>query len=399
MYKVTILFTFVHAIFAAPADTVDFEPVNEFSLNLLQNVFAFQENFGTQNFALSPISAWNVFSLLSEGASGATFDELSQCLRLPKDQKITQALHESADQVLQRNTKDVVLKKQAAMFADKSLQIHQDFCLSATQHHTDIYTVNTTNTTRLAKDINYYICLATDGRIKTAVNEEFLQNLRLLLVDVMYFKANWTYPFDAAETRKEPFFDQQGRSIGTVDMMHQKTLNKLVDLPIMEADMLELTYGEDKEFSMVIFLPYTGVSLKKLLNNLIAKSSRTWMDELRNREAMNDVDCYIPRFKISSQLDLVQPLKYMGLYSIFDDMKAELPGIADESLFVSKTVQKVELEVTEEGTLASVATVVGLENRIFGPTIEVNRPFAYTILERKSNVILFAGVYSGPSAE
>lgn len=401
MYK-AVLFTIVHAIAAsaAPADNyVHLDPVNEFSLSLLQNVYAFQDNFGQQNFAVSPISAWNVFSLLSEGASGTTFDELSQLLRLPKDSAVTQSLHKATDKVLQKDNKDVVLKKQAAMFAERSLRIHQDFCLSAARHNTDIYTVNSTNTRKLTNDINYYICLATDGRIKDAINEDFLQDLRLLLVDVMYFKANWTNPFIVSDTRKEPFFDQQGRNIGHVNMMHQKALNKLVDLPNLEADMLELTYGDSKEFSMIILVPYNGVPLKRLLNNLIAQPTNTWIKQLTEREQTNEVDCYVPKFKISSQLDLVQPLKFMGLYSIFDIMKAELPGIADEPLFVSKTIQKVELEVTEEGTVASVATVVGLENRILGPTIEVNRPFAYMVMERKSNVILFAGVYAVPNID
>lgn len=396
MLKAVVIITLVNSVLTAPSG-VNFSPINEFSFNLLQNVFAYQENFGPQNLAVSPVSVWNIFSLLSGGASGATFAELSQLLRLPKDVRVTQDLHLASNSVLKVRNKDVILNKQAAMFAERELQIHPEFCESASKYNTEIYTVDASNTTKLANDINYFICMATEGAIKDAVKPDLLENLRLLLVDAMYFKANWTTPFDSRQTKRETFYDQQGRSIGDVNMMYQKAPNKIVYAAELEADVLELTYGEDKEFAMVIFLPDYGVPLKRVLNNLSTKPTDAWTMLLQNEEQMSSVECQVPRFKISSQLDLIQPLKYMGLYSIFDEMKAELPGISDSPLYVSKTIQKTELEVTEEGTVAAVATVVGLENRILGPSINVNKPFVYAIVNRRHNIVLFTGVYTNPS--
>ncbi|CAG9122390.1 unnamed protein product [Plutella xylostella] len=396
MLKAVVIITLVNSVLTAPSG-VNFSPINEFSFNLLQNVFAYQENFGPQNLAVSPVSVWNIFSLLSGGASGATFAELSQLLRLPKDVRVTQDLHLASNSVLKVKNKDVILNKQAAMFAERELQIHPEFCESASKYNTEIYTVDASNTTKLANDINYFICMATEGAIKDAVKPDLLENLRLLLVDAMYFKANWTTPFDSRQTKRETFYDQQGRSIGDVNMMYQKAPNKIVYAAELEADVLELTYGEDKEFAMVIFLPDYGVPLKRVLNNLSTKPTDAWTMLLQNEEQMSSVECQVPRFKISSQLDLIQPLKYMGLYSIFDEMKAELPGISDSPLYVSKTIQKTELEVTEEGTVAAVATVVGLENRILGPSINVNKPFVYAIVNRRHNIVLFTGVYTNPS--
>ncbi|KAG7296701.1 hypothetical protein JYU34_020579 [Plutella xylostella] len=396
MLKAVVIITLVNSVLTAPSG-VNFSPINEFSFNLLQNVFAYQENFGPQNLAVSPVSVWNIFSLLSGGASGATFAELSQLLRLPKDVRVTQDLHLASNSVLKVKNKDVILNKQAAMFVERELQIHPEFCESASKYNTEIYTVDASNTTKLANDINYFICMATEGAIKDAVKPDLLENLRLLLVDAMYFKANWTTPFDSRQTKRETFYDQQGRSIGDVNMMYQKAPNKIVYAAELEADVLELTYGEDKEFAMVIFLPDYGVPLKRVLNNLSTKPTDAWTKLLQNEEQMSSVECQVPRFKISSQLDLIQPLKYMGLYSIFDEMKAELPGISDSPLYVSKTIQKTELEVTEEGTVAAVATVVGLENRILGPSINVNKPFVYAIVNRRHNIVLFTGVYTNPS--
>lgn len=395
MWKVVLL-AFAGVVYTAPSPVVDFTPINEFALRLLENTHAAQRLFGRKNVAISPLSVWSIFSLLAEGSSGETFHELMRGLQLPRDLRATQALHVAARSILKTNNRDVILNGQSAMFSDCTLQIHPEFCQAALGYNTDIYSVDPTNTTKLANDINYYICVATQGRILNAVKPEFLENLRMIIVDALYFKANWTVPFNPQNTREETFYDHQGKSLGSVNMMRQKAPHSLTDLPEIGAQVLELTYGQDKEFSMLIFLPEEGMAVRNLLSNLVSQPN-TWLEKIRSTGEAS-VECLVPRFKVSSQTDLIPPLQYSGIVNIFDKQKAQLPGVSDTPLFVSKTIQKVEIDVNESGTVASSTTIVGLENRVFGPRFEVNREFVYLIIERKTNVILFAGVYEEPSA-
>lgn len=386
-------FAIVFLSYAVAAPTADFSPLNEFSLQLLDHTYTYQENFGKSNKAISPVSVWSLFSLLAEGSSGQTFQELVKELRLPTDLRATQALHLATNNLLKSDFQDVLLKGKSAMFSDCSLQIHPEFCEAATSYSTDIYSVDPKNTTKLAHDINYYICLATEGRIINAVEEKTLENLRLILVDALFFKANWTYPFDSTQTRQEAFYDYQGKTIGSVNMMYHKAPHYFGDATEIQATVLEMTYGKNEEFSMVLLLPFEGTSIKKLLSNLAAQPF-SWINDIRIE---GDIDVYVPRFKISSKSDLIPPLQYIGIQTIFDVQKAELPGISDSPLFISSAFQNVNIEVTEDGTVAASATVVGLQDRILGQRFEANRDFVFLIMERKSNLILFAGVYEEPS--
>ncbi|PZC83246.1 hypothetical protein B5X24_HaOG208337 [Helicoverpa armigera] len=390
------LLAFVAAAAARSASPIDFTPVNEFTLQLLENTYAFQENFGTKNIALSPLSVWSIFALLAEGSSGETFSELVSALRLPKDLRKTQCLHTAASDVLKSRDQDVIVKGQSAMFTECSTKVHDEFCQSALMYDMSIYAAETKNSTELAHDINVFICYATDGRILNAVKPQDLDNLQMVLIDALYFKANWTHPFDSTQTKVEDFYNSQGKTIGKVNMMYHKAPHYVGDSDELSAQVLEMTYGKNEDYSMIIILPYDGISIKTVLNNLATKS-QNWMDDFRSEGSLPGIDTYIPRFSLSSRLDLIPPLMYSGITSIFDRTKAKLPGIADNPLYVTSSIQNVEIEVNEEGTVAAAATIVGLEDRILGQRFEANKEFIFLITQRSCNVILFAGVYGEPS--
>ncbi|CAK1547631.1 unnamed protein product [Leptosia nina] len=393
MWKIVFLVSIVVATPTNPG--VDFAPINQFALKLLDNVYAFQESFGEQNVAISPLSVWSIFSLLAEGSAGETFLELMRELRLPNDLRSTQALHSAVVNLLKYSDKDVTLKGQSAMFSDFNIKIHQEFCDSANYYKNDVYSVDPKNTTFLAQDINYYICVATEGKIRNAVQPKDLDNLRMILIDALYFKASWTYPFDPTQTKEEAFYNSQGKPIGTVNMMYHKAPHNFGDANSIGAQILEMTYGKTEQYAMMILLPFDGMPLKRLLNNL-ANQPLDWMTEFKSG-GLPEIDCFVPRFKISTQADLIPPLQYTGILSIFDVEKAQLPGVSDSPLFVSKTIQSVELEVTEEGTVAASSTVVGLEDRILSQRFEANKEFVFVITDRSSGLILFSGVYAVPA--
>ncbi|XP_072946478.1 serine protease inhibitor-like [Epargyreus clarus] len=395
MWRIVALVTLVAG---APTelDNIDVAPINHFTFNLLNNVYAFQESFGQKNVVVSPLSIWSTFALLAEGSAGDTFTELMRGLALPNDLRATQALQGAVAQILKSGDKDVTLNRQAAIFSDRSLLIHPEFCQSANLYNTEVFSVDPSNTTKLAYDINYFICLATEGRIKEAITPELVENLRMTLVDALYFKASWTFPFDPTQTKQEAFYNSQGRTIGSVNMMYHKAPHNIGDSNSIGAQILEMTYGRNERFSMFIMLPFDGMPLSRMLGNL-GMQSLDWMSEFRSAGIFPEIDCFIPRFKISSQLDLVPPLQYSGITRIFDAAQAELPGVSDSPLFVSKTIQNVEIEVNEEGTVAASSTIVGLEDRILGQRFEANKEFVFLVMDRLSGLVIFAGVYGQPS--
>lgn len=390
------LITLVGLASAAPTADVDFSPLNTFSLKLLYNTYAFQESYGEKNLVISPLSIWSMFTLLAEGCSGDTFDELMLGLRLPKDPLGTTALHLAASDILLRREQDVVLEGLSGVFADSNLNIHEEFCQYAKGFDTQVFVVDASNKTMLANDINSYICRVTRGRILEAVTPRVLENLRMVLVDGLYFKANWTYPFDSTHTRQEAFYNFQGKTIGAVNMMYHKASHNVGDAPQIGAQILEMPYGKNEQLSMLILLPFDGMPLQKLLENL-STQPLDWISQFKAAEKLQEIDCFIPRFRITSKSDMIPPLMYMGINEVFDYTKAQMPGISDTPLYVSKTVQSVGIEVSEEGTVAASTTFIGLEDRMLSQRFEANKEFVFLITERRSGAIVFAGVYAKPS--
>ena len=80
---------------------------------------------------------------------------------------------------------------------------------------------------------------------------------------------------------------------------------------------------------------------------------------------------------------------------------ADFSGISDKPLLVNMVEQKVRIDVTEKGTEFAAVTVVGMVTSGIGKpvtppkvTVDVNRPFIYTIREATSGTILLLGTLS-----
>ena len=110
-----------------------------------------------------------------------------------------------------------------------------------------------------------------------------------------------------------------------------------------------------------------------------------------------EVYIYIPRFKNEAKYTLNNELISMGMKLPFTDA-ANLTGIADAQLMVSKVVHKTYVDVNEDGTEAAAVTSI----EVFAtavpeiPVFRADRPFLYAIRERSTGVILFIGILGNP---
>ena len=108
----------------------------------------------------------------------------------------------------------------------------------------------------------------------------------------------------------------------------------------------------------------------------------------------------MPKFKYESSFDLIEPLKNFGLSKIFE-YSAFDRFVAEDTLGVSEVHQSAVIELDEEGTTAAAVTYIGLAKSAFHMNIEkheinLNRPFAYAIIDSKTNEVLFLGKVTNP---
>lgn len=355
------------------------------------------------NFIMSPITVWSVLAVIAEGAAGDTRNEINNVLRLSaRNKESTRTGFRNITQWLQVNTGTVKLAKINAIFVDKDRLPLPEFTeVSKNYYQTEMVTLDFKDSVRSANILNQAISNITHGKIPNMVDASYFQDSQMVLTSALYFKGQWSMPFNASSTSKMPFYDSKGQKIGDVNMMYNRHTYPFSNIRELQARVIELPYGNENRLSMLIMLPNPGVSLEDMFSNFKNVNLDTFFEELRvSKEEYSDdeVDCYIPRFKIQSDIDLTNVLKNrLGIQELFDQSRAKLPFMARTPLYVSKVVHKAEIEVTEEGTEAAGVTVAEFSNRIGVVQFQANRPFTYMIIEKVTNSIVFGGFYKTPS--
>lgn len=170
------------------------------------------------------------------------------------------------------------------------------------------------------------------------------------------------------------------------------------------------------KMSMFVILPRKKQTLEKVLQLLTTMPIAKLIEILADAEQQfvdEDVEVYLPRFDTNSDLNLNIVLQQMGITEIFDPDVADLLGIYPEYLYVSRIIQKAEIEVNEEGTVAAAAAGkftssimrLGWCFLFLGgafayksppPIFRANKPFAYLIIDKQTRSIVFAGKVSSP---
>jgi len=247
--------------------------------------------------------------------------------------------------------------------------------------------------------INNWCADKTKDKIKEIIEKQISNDIMMYLINALYFKSNWQFEFDKADTKQDDFTKSNSQT-KKVNMMEQTAaLPYYVDQYLQ---CIEMPYG-NQAFSMMAILPAADMDIEQLIDYLDNTKFQNIVDNLYPRV----VWLRMPRFKIECDILLNDPLEKVGLQRMFDKNFADFNNIYDkdkvsDNLYVSKIKQKTFVEVSEEGTEAAAVTVievaVGESQLLPPPPVQffANRPFLYLIREKSTGAILFIGRMDEP---
>lgn len=201
------------------------------------------------------------------------------------------------------------------------------------------------------------------------------------------------------ETVNRPFYDESGAKISNVPTMFRKGGCTYIRVPVLEAEIIELAYGFDRTYSMIIMLPEKNTPLIRMIDNLRILGLNQIIQNLDKTEEDPDLEVFLPKFTIKSDYKLNDILQRMGLKDIFDADSANFSKITRNAIYVSQFVQKSIIEVDEKGTVAASVAEAILSFQSLPAIFQVNRPFAFMIIERTTNSILFCGQIKDPASK
>ncbi len=368
---------------------------NTFALDVYQ---ALRSENG--NLILSPYSISLALAMTYAGARGETESQLAQTLHFPPQAQVHPAFN-ALD--LELNKKPLNLDKDQeplqlnianAVWAEQTFAFLPEFLDTLARNYgagvrlADF--INQPNQERIT--INNWVSDQTEDKINDLLPEDSVgPDTRMVLVNAIYFKADWLDQFDADDTYDGPFNLLDGSQVN-VPMMGQGMY-----IPYASGDgyqAVELPYAGSTA-AMNIIVPDEG-----RFEEIESALTYDLLEDVFGKMNQTSVMLRFPKFKFESSFALPDALKQMGMSDAFDSGKADFSAMTGgRDLFIGNVIHKAFVAVDEEGTEAAAATAVIMEATgapMWDITLVIDRPFIFFIRDLQSGQILFIGRMLNP---
>ncbi|CAN7938363.1 unnamed protein product [Ixodes hexagonus] len=360
------------------------EANNCFGLQLLKELSRANPE---SNLFFSPTSIAIALAMVYAGAKGTTETELSTVLgHTAAGLTSRESALSSYKSVLREfQVGDVTLDVANAVFIDKKLKILESYSrdlldsFAAKFRSVDF----ASEAAAVVAEVNEWAKNKTRGKIPDIAGKDITPNTIMVLLNAVYFKGLWKTPFNPNRTALRPFYNK-GSQEASVETMELKAKLLFTPDPDLKSDAIQLPYKGGRH-CMVIVLPRERKGLADLRNAMTVENIQKIDKNLKETKMIIS----LPKFKLNTHYGLVPVLQKLGLKLIFTG--GDLSGITgDAGLVVSKVKHKAAIEVNEEGTVATAATMVTLNKA--GPlSFVADHPFLFYIRERTTGRVLFMG--------
>ncbi len=359
-------------------------------------LYAKLKGAGNANVFFSPYSISTALAMTSAGARGETDAQLVKALHFEPDPAKRHAAFAAMEANLNAVQKkgEVKLSVANSLWPQKGYPLLESFLdLTRKCYGASVTPLDFREPEPARKTINTWVEDKTNQKIKDLIPSGTLDAMtRLVLVNAIYFKGNWSLPFKAEATKDAPFRLPSGQTVQTPLMFQKKHFNYgATD----ELQVLEMPYAGD-DLSMLVLLPKKADALPALENNLTAANLAKWTREMGSPE----VNVYLPKFKMTCEFRLDDPLRAMGVTDAFDS-KADFSGMdGGRNFSISAALHKAFVEVNEQGTEAAAATAIVM--RMLALPMQpiefrADHPFIFLIREKSTGSILFIGRVTNPT--
>lgn len=376
-----------------PVETLA-QDVSAFALDLYH-----QLRWSEGNLFLSPYGISAALAMAHAGARGNTETQMARALRYTLRQE---SLHPAFAELgsglaklqegghIKLSTANSVWPQQGYPLLDGYLSlIKRHYGVSVTPlHYSDAPEA-------ARETINRWVDKRTDHKIKNLIQPGVLGVLtRLVIVNAIYFGGEWACKFQASLTKNEPFLISPGMSV-QVSLMKQEGEFRYGESESIQ--VLELPYLS-KTLSMLILLPREKDGLKHLEHSLSVENLARWRNALREEQ----VEVFLPRFRMTCTFRLDKALSAMGMADAFIESKADFSGMDGRPgwLYLGAVLHKTYVDVNEEGTEAAAATLAMAKPTAAPgqpPVFRADHPFLFAICETRSGTLLFLGRLTDPT--
>ncbi|XP_038050239.1 leukocyte elastase inhibitor-like [Patiria miniata] len=388
---IALLYMSVFATSTGPDPQLELADANNrFAFHLYQTL---ADDPHRDNIFFSPMSISIALAMTSLGARGNTARQIKDVLKFStlEESRLHSSFAELNSAIFGANADKYVLRKANRLFGHKGFDLRQEFLADAERYYSShMASLDFVEDTEVAREfINSWVGRETEDKIRDLLPHGSITGMtQLVLVNAIYFKADWVRQFDKSKTFDQDFHVSKDQVL-EVPMMHRKSKFNFAEDITLRCKLIELPYvGQD--FSMIVVLPDEIDGIDRLQKHLTNEKLQHLLNNLSNVT----VGVAIPKFKLEETLHMNDVLYSMGMRDLFVRDKADLSGITGtRDLFVSSVIHRAFLEVNEEGSEAAAATAVTINKRSISlaPEFIADHPFLFFIADSKTKAIVFMG--------
>lgn len=371
-------------------------------LNFSLNCFREMASDKIDNCLVSPYSLAADLSMLSLGASGETYNELTTVLGFEGYS------YEQVGDYYSTMTKRVcssesLLSVANAIWLDNTIEeyVKPEFKEDVKFFKADINALDF-KSDYSAGIINDWARAKTSGMIDRIVSIDELQNngAIAILTNAISFNGKWTdnsysigdmqFKSLSGKITTKSSFEGRGYCIREYNVSgKRKNEPSIVQLKI------------DDNYSMSFILPPEKKSLKMFVSSLDSEKWVRWMLSLKPGVTESTVvDFKIPSFQSDAEYQSIKYLENLGIKSLFKESDCNLSRMINMPVSVSCIKQKTAIDVNSKGSNASSVSTIEI-SQYFGINSSndtrqklefiADRPFVYAIVENTTQTILFMG--------
>ncbi len=348
-----------------------------------------------KNMVYSPTSLYMALGMSAEITGGSSRQQILDLLGYSNIEE----LRKSADRIWYANYMDDGMAKcllanslwlnNDITYTDRAVRILADFYKASSF-------IGEPGTAQYDELYRQWLSEQTGGQLDSYVNGLSLDPLMIItLASTVDYCGKWMNRFDKNATYSDTFHTPDKNV--DCDYLYRKGNDTYWWGDKFSAIALHL----ENNGYMLLMLPDEGVTPEELLND---KQAMDFMMndpyDLENHKYA-EVELSLPKFDISSGLDLSEGLKQLGITDIFDPQTADLHELTDAvNVALGEAKQAARVQIDEEGCKASALTIMsycGAAMPDGSVEMKFDRPFVFEIVG-ESRMPLFVGIVNDPAA-
>lgn len=359
-----------------PIDQAIIDGLIDFGTNTTSHLFEVENNI------YSPLSYALALSMSVPFSQGETKEQLEEFLHHTQ-------LNQDILQILEYHNDVGSMTLANSMWLQQGRNFNRDLLEGvANDYRASIYDVDFTNLSATKKQMNTWINDMTYNFIKD-VDVGIEPTTVLSLINTIYLKDSWVVKFNKDLTQSQDF--NTPNHVVTTDFMHSRDIEHYLHTQQYQILTKTLLNGSKVHF----VLPTND--LDSLLNNDTMKDIH--QQTHHTREAL--VDLSLPKFDISSNFELIELSKELGLTLPFDGSTAEFyPFEDDENVYISNIQQQARMAIDEDGIEAAAYTEISFDDSaaeiVDEVTLTFDKPFL-VLVTSPHGIPLFWATVTDPS--